>query len=182
MRATCSLAAFRLRSSYSRLAGNNASYREPKPTILKRQPGIIERRHNWSAFLTSSIDDPPIDPDRSTTKTTSAGTESVPNDGENAMAIACVLSSGLRSIQACGVSRPAAWTLSTKSRSSAASRCDRVTVAVRPAIVTDTGCEGDSICEIAPGMARRTVRLSPYGTCQSLGGFSVWLSGRPTPT
>ena len=29
---------------------------EPKPTMLKRQPAIIERRHSCSAFCTSSID------------------------------------------------------------------------------------------------------------------------------
>src|SRR4029079_19351520 len=90
--------------------------------------------------------------------------------------------SSSRSIHPRGVSRPAASTDSPKSRASAASRRDKVTVALLLPTETDTGCDVDSIFPIAPVIVTRTVRSSPYGTRHWQGGFSVSESGRPTPT
>ena len=47
--------------------------RLPKPTMLKRQPGRRLRSASWRAFLASAIEAPCIEPERSTTKMTSAG-------------------------------------------------------------------------------------------------------------
>ncbi len=152
----------------------------PKPTMLKAQPWIIERRQSWRALRTSSIDVPSIEPERSTRNTISHGACAPSKRGANATATA-VSPLSSRSIQAWGASKPAAAIASTKSRSSAASTCDSDTVAAPASIAIDTGCEGDSILESAVSASTRTDNVSPYGTVHASGGLSASASGRPTP-
>ena len=124
-------------------------------TMLKRQPGLRERRHSCSALRTSAIDVPPIEPDRSMTKTTSAAWEDASNVGTNDSSTAPPRSP--RSTTACGTSRPSAETTITRSRSIGALRCARRTRARVPSCSTSIGCDGD--CDAADPPVHRQVHL-----------------------
>ncbi len=148
--------------------------------MLKRQPSTRDRRHNCSAFLTASIDVPAIDPDRSTTKKTSAGAVWLPNTGRSTSA-AAVPRWASRSTTTWGAWIPSASMRTTTSRSSAVAAWASVTVAEDPVRVTSIGCEGEATRPIAPGMAKRSVRSSPYGTVQASGGDTASAGERPIP-
>ncbi len=100
-------------------AGTTARAVEPKPTMLNVQPAIIDRRQSCSAFRTSAIDVPSIDPERSTRNVTSHGDCRLTEFGRKLRPRRPGSRLSSRSSQACGVSRPSHSTDRMKSRSSA---------------------------------------------------------------
>ena len=105
------------------------------------------------------MESPPIDPERSMTKITSAALAAGSNRGRNDSSTAPPFSP--RSTTACGAERPSAASTITRSRSIAAVRCARRTVAREPSSSMSIGCDGDSTLRIAPHIAASISKLKP---------------------
>ena len=146
-------------SSYALLPAKSASYLDPNDTMLKREPGASDRRHSCSALRTSAIDSPPIDPERSITKITSAAWAFDSNRGRNDSSTAPPCPP--RSTTAWGAERLSAPSTITRSRSMAAVRCARRTFARGPSSSSSTGCDGDCTLRIAPLIVTSISKLKP---------------------
>ena len=113
---------------------NSASNVDPKPTMLNQQPGAKERRQSCSALRTSAIDLPLHRAQRSTEEDHLPARRRRVAEGRRRMppqplplSVVFPLNPPLAARRAL---RPS--TDSTKSRSRAASLCDRLTVALLP--------------------------------------------------
>ena len=146
-------------SSYIRLPSKSGAYVDPNDTMLKRDPGVSDRRHSCSALRTSAMESPPIDPERSTTKITSAALAAGSNAGRNESSTALPFSPC--STTACGADRPSAETTITRSRSMAAVRCARRTLARQPSSSISMGCDGDCTPRTAPLIVASISKLNP---------------------
>ena len=127
---------------------------------LKRQPGRRLRSASCSALRASAMEAPCIEPERSTTKTTSAAAAFASSRGRKETS-AYAAPSAPRSTCTRGSCVSASAIRTTTSRSSAASRVDRLTVARPFSIVTASGCEGDSTERTGALVSTSSVRLRP---------------------